>query len=244
MAGGVPAAPDLIRNGADLRTERAVQPVEHTRLAHAGVARERADLAADTRAQLVDARAGVCAHAQHLDAALPVGFIQLVTRIRVRLVDDDQCVYVLVHRDRRYFVDQERVGHRRCRARHGNDQIQIRHSRPDQAVLARRDRLQIAGIYKFIRNGGGLCELGFFINGGDATINPHFDICSKEITIVGSWVYTLRDYATTFDFLKSAKEIGLPMSELITHKFPLEEINEALKTNLAMSGLKIAIVNK
>ena len=57
-----------------------------------------------------------------------------------------------------------------------------------------------ANIYKFIRNGGGLCELGFFINGGDATINPHFDICSKEITTVGSWVYTLRDYATTFDF--------------------------------------------
>ena len=101
-----------------------------------------------------------------------------------------------------------------------------------------------ANIYKFIRNGGGLCELGFFINGGDATINPHFDICSKEITIVGSWVYTLRDYATTFDFLKSAKEIGLPMSELITDKFPLEEINDALKTNLAMTGLKIAIVNK
>ena len=101
-----------------------------------------------------------------------------------------------------------------------------------------------ANIYKFIRNGGGLCELGFFINGGDATINPHFDICSKEITIVGSWVYTLRDYVTTCDFLKSAKEIGLPMSELITDKFPLEEINEALKTNLAMTGLKIAIVNK
>ena len=101
-----------------------------------------------------------------------------------------------------------------------------------------------ANIYKFIRNGGGLCELGFFINGGDATINPHFDICSKEITIVGSWVYTLGDYVTTFDFLKSAKEIGLPMSELITDKFPLEEINEALKTNLAMTGLKIAIVNK
>ncbi len=101
-----------------------------------------------------------------------------------------------------------------------------------------------ANIYKFIRNGGGLCELGFFINGGDATINPHFDICSKEITIVGSWVYTLRDYATTFDFLKRANGIGLPMKELITHRFPLEEINEALKTNLSMQGLKIAIINK
>lgn len=101
-----------------------------------------------------------------------------------------------------------------------------------------------ANIYKFIRNGGGLCELGFFINGGDATINPHFDLCSKEITLVGSWVYTLRDYATTFDFLKRANAIGLPIKELITHRFPLEEMNEALETNLAQKGLKIAYVRK
>jgi len=101
-----------------------------------------------------------------------------------------------------------------------------------------------ANIYKFIRNGGGLCELGFFINGGDATINPHFDICSKEITTVGSWVYTLRDYVTTFDFLKRAQAIGLPMKDLITHKFPLEQINEAYVTNIKQEGLKIAIINK
>ena len=99
-----------------------------------------------------------------------------------------------------------------------------------------------SNIYKFIRNGGGLCELGFFVNGGDAQINPHFDLCSKEINLVGSWVYTLRDYGTTFDFLKRAKGIGLPVSELITHRFPLQDINEALKTNLAMTGLKIAVI--
>ena len=99
-----------------------------------------------------------------------------------------------------------------------------------------------ANIYKFIRNGGGLCELGFFINGGDATINPHFDLCSKEITLVGSWVYTLRDYATTFDFLARAKEIGLPLDQLITHKFHLADANEALQTNLRQDGLKIAII--
>ena len=101
-----------------------------------------------------------------------------------------------------------------------------------------------ANIYKFIRNGGGLCELGFFINGGDATINPHFDICSKEITVVGSWVYTLRDYATTFDFLKRAKGIGLPIEKLITHTYSLDKINEGHETNLAMKGLKIAIINQ
>ena len=101
-----------------------------------------------------------------------------------------------------------------------------------------------SNIYKFIRNGGGLCELGFFINGGDATINPHFDICSKEITTVGSWVYTLRDYATTFDFLKRAQGIGLPIKKLITHKFPLDRINDAFVTNLKQEGLKIAVVNE
>ena len=100
-----------------------------------------------------------------------------------------------------------------------------------------------SNIYKFIRDGGGLCELGFFINGGDATINPHFDLCSKEITLVGSWVYTLRDYATTFDFLKRAIAIGLPIKELITHKYPLEQINEAFVTNVKMEGLKIAVIN-
>ena len=100
-----------------------------------------------------------------------------------------------------------------------------------------------SNIYKFIRNGGGLCELGFFINGGDATINPHFDICSKELTIVGSWVYTLRDYVNTFAFLERAKAIGLPVTELITHKFPLSRINEALETNLAQKGLKIAVMS-
>ena len=99
-----------------------------------------------------------------------------------------------------------------------------------------------SNIYHFIRNGGGLCELGFFINGGDATINPHFDLCSKEITLVGSWVYTLRDYATTFDFLKRANAIGLPIKELITHRFKLEDMNEALETNLAQKGLKIAYI--
>ena len=38
--------------------------------------------------------------------------------------------------------------------------------------------------------------------------------------------------------LKRAKAIGLPMDDLITHEFPLEQINEAHQTNLAMKGLK------
>lgn len=101
-----------------------------------------------------------------------------------------------------------------------------------------------AGIWKLVKRGGGLCEVGFFVNNGDATINPHFDLCDKEITAVGSWVYTPQDYLTTFDFLKRANGIGLPIKELITHEFPLEQLQEALETNIRQEGIKIAIINK
>lgn len=101
-----------------------------------------------------------------------------------------------------------------------------------------------ANIYKFVKRGGGLCEVGFFVDNGDATINPHWDICQKEITVVGSWVYTFRDYVTTLDFLRRAKGIGLPVTSLVTHKFGLDELNEAMHVNMRQEGIKVAFVNK
>ncbi len=101
-----------------------------------------------------------------------------------------------------------------------------------------------SSIYKLIRRGGGLCEVGFFVDNGDATINPHFDLCQKEITVVGSWVYTFADYATTLDFIRRAKGIGLPIEELVTHEFSLEELNEAMHVNMRLEGIKVAFINK
>jgi L-iditol 2-dehydrogenase len=101
-----------------------------------------------------------------------------------------------------------------------------------------------SNIWKFIRRGGGLCEVGFFVNNGDSLINPHFDICNKEITVVGSWVYTPQDYLITFDFLRRAKGIGLPIENLITHRFPLEEMNKAMEVNMKLEGIKVVYINE
>ena len=43
------------------------------------------------------------------------------------------------------------------------------------------------------------------------------------------------------EFLKEAKDRNLPVADLLTHKFPLEKINEAMETNISMAGLKIVI---
>ena len=97
-------------------------------------------------------------------------------------------------------------------------------------------------IYEYIRRGGGMCEMGFFLNNGEYTVNPHFAMCNKEITIVGSWDYSADDYPTTMAFLRQAREMKIPIKELITHSYPLDKLNEAMEMNVSQQGIKICYV--
>ena len=101
-----------------------------------------------------------------------------------------------------------------------------------------------ADIYAYIRRGGGLCEMGFFVNNGEYTVNPHFAMCNKEINLVGSWDYSAEDYPTTMAFLRQAREMNIPIKELITHSFPLDQLNEAMEVNVSQQGIKICYVPK
>jgi len=99
-----------------------------------------------------------------------------------------------------------------------------------------------ADIYSYIRRGGGLCEMGFFVNNGEFSINPHFAMCNKEINLVGSWDYSAEDYPTCMAFLRQAREMNIPIKELITHSFPLDQLNEAMEVNVAQKGIKICYI--
>ncbi len=94
-------------------------------------------------------------------------------------------------------------------------------------------------VYSYIRRGGGLCEMGFFVNNGEFSINPHFAMCQKEINLVGSWDYSAEDYPTTMAFLRQAQEMQLPIEELITHSYPLDRLNDAMEMNVSQQGIKI-----
>ncbi|MFV0338127.1 MAG: zinc-binding dehydrogenase [Chthoniobacterales bacterium] len=99
-----------------------------------------------------------------------------------------------------------------------------------------------AAIWKFIRRGGGLCEVGFFMDNGTCTINPHEDLCKKEVTAVGSWVYTAEEYPVAIAMIRHLTRIGIPLESLVTHTFPLDRMSEAMETNIAMQGIKLAII--
>jgi len=99
----------------------------------------------------------------------------------------------------------------------------------------------ISNLFKYIRRGGGICEIGSFVNNGECSINPHFDFCAKEINLVGSWAYNAWDYPNAYHFLQRASAIGIPVEELITHRFPLDQIQRAFETNIAQKGIKIVV---
>lgn len=96
-------------------------------------------------------------------------------------------------------------------------------------------------IWKYVRRGGAMCELGFFVDNGDTTYNPHQDICNKEIKVTGSWTYQAKDWIQACEFLKEAQKDGLPVEELLTHKYALADINDAMEMNISMQGLKIVV---
>lgn len=98
-----------------------------------------------------------------------------------------------------------------------------------------------AQLFKCIRRGGGFCEVGHFVDGGECTINPHQDICRKEITVMGSWVYNSFEYPNAYHFLQRAERIGLPVTGLITHRFKLDDIQQAFDTNLRQEGIKVVV---
>ncbi|EIQ00018.1 theronine dehydrogenase-like Zn-dependent dehydrogenase [Opitutaceae bacterium TAV1] len=99
-----------------------------------------------------------------------------------------------------------------------------------------------SNIFHFVQRGGGVCEVGFFVDNGTCTVNPHQDFCAKEISLVGSWVYSVDEYPIAYNFLRRAQGIGLPVEELITHRFPLEKITEAMELNIRQEGLKVVVL--
>jgi len=101
-----------------------------------------------------------------------------------------------------------------------------------------------SNIFKMVRRGGTVIEIGHFVDGGVAQINPHEDICKKEISLIGSWVYNSTDYPNAYHFLQRAVAMGLPVESLITHTFPLDQIQEAFDTNMRQEGEKIMITLK
>jgi L-iditol 2-dehydrogenase len=92
---------------------------------------------------------------------------------------------------------------------------------------------------EMLRKGGKYIEVGHFADAGTIPINPHL-ICSKDLDIHGSWVYPPNQFETAISLLhKKNKEI--PLMDLFTHKFSIEQASDGLEVAASGKALKVII---
>ena len=76
------------------------------------------------------------------------------------------------------------------------------------------------------RDGGRYMVLGQYCDAGPVPLNPHL-ITKKELELYGSYGSEPVHWAKALEFL-AARTDRFPFHELITHRFKLEQVNEAL----------------
>lgn len=77
------------------------------------------------------------------------------------------------------------------------------------------------------RDGGRYMVLGQYCDAGPVPLNPHL-ITKKELEVYGSYGSEPHHWAKSIEFLRARRD-RYPFHELITHRFPLDQVNEALE---------------
>jgi threonine dehydrogenase-like Zn-dependent dehydrogenase len=90
------------------------------------------------------------------------------------------------------------------------------------------------------RDGGKYLVLGHYCDAGTVAFNPHI-ITRKQLQVFGSWSSEPRHLKAAIEFLRTTQS-QFPFAEMVTHRFPLEQANEALNTTANWQSAKSVIV--
>jgi threonine dehydrogenase-like Zn-dependent dehydrogenase len=90
------------------------------------------------------------------------------------------------------------------------------------------------------RDGGKYLVLGHYCDAGTVTFNPHV-ITRKQLQVFGSWSSEPRHLKAAIEFLRSTQK-EFPFAEMVTHRFSLDQANEALNTTATWQSAKSVIV--
>jgi len=94
---------------------------------------------------------------------------------------------------------------------------------------------------EMLRRGGMYLETGNFADTGDVTLNVHRHIAAKNVLIYGNTNHPHDGYYDAFDMMWRHRET-FPWEKLITHRFPLEQAQEAMDKSFEADALKVVFV--
>jgi threonine dehydrogenase-like Zn-dependent dehydrogenase len=90
------------------------------------------------------------------------------------------------------------------------------------------------------RDGGSYLVLGQYADAGNVSFNPH-TITRKQVRLAGSWGFEPRHVDRALRLLENAKYRDL-FQRQVTHRFPLDQANEALETVRTLQSGKALIL--
>ena len=89
-----------------------------------------------------------------------------------------------------------------------------------------------------VRYGGTVVEAGTFVDMGPVAINPNVDICTKNVSVIGVGGETATSYLPAMTLM--ARNLDrLPLTEMITHRMPLERATEAVELSQRDGTMKV-----
>ncbi len=90
------------------------------------------------------------------------------------------------------------------------------------------------------RDGGKYLVLGHYCDAGPVPWNPHV-VTRKQLIVVGSWSSEPRHLKSAIEFLRATPE-DFPFADMVSHRFSLEQADEALATTGSWACSKCALV--
>jgi L-iditol 2-dehydrogenase len=94
---------------------------------------------------------------------------------------------------------------------------------------------------RMLRSGGTYLLVGMFANIGEVSINPTLHIVGKGAHIIGINGAPYQDYGRALTILEKYKD-KMPFNKIVTHKFNLIDIKNAIEKALSKYCLKVVIL--
>lgn len=107
-------------------------------------------------------------------------------------------------------------------------------------VVGRPEVLDVG--LRMLRRGGTYCETGNFADTGNVTLNVHRHIAAKNVLLIGNTNHPHDMYYAHFEMMIRNRK-NFPWEKIITHAFPLDQCQEALKKAYESDAIKVVFTS-
>jgi threonine dehydrogenase-like Zn-dependent dehydrogenase len=105
--------------------------------------------------------------------------------------------------------------------------------------MANRQSSFVEGI-EMLKRGGMMLEMGIFADTGEASINVHRHITSKNIRLIGITNHPSTGYGPALTLMERYAD-RYPLEEMVSHEYRLDDVDEAMRMSMSPESLKVAM---